>query len=257
MRRVILLLSIAVCTLLLSRAASAGLVFPSVVERVIGTRIDTAPVREALSDTTAHVRVEVADAELYGIEGLRTSGVRASGAVRAFFVTASLTTIDAVVGSQHRAVVEAGYSIRQRWQGAVRAGSERLDLDGNTSLSAHVAGVTSRVDVGRVTTLADLEAVDTYGVGYETSLSLGVRVRASAAQVIGTVRIDGDRFVGAGIAAVARLHRSLALLAGYDDGSESARAGVVIDWRGVELATGVFQHPVLGMSQAVSIACFR
>ena len=73
----------------------------------------------------------------------------------------------------------------------------------------------------------------------------------------GTVRIDGDRFVGAGIAAVARLHRSLALLAGYDDGSESARAGVVIDWRGVELATGVFQHPVLGMSQAVSIACFR
>ena len=118
MRRVILLLSIAVCTLLLSRAASAGLVFPSVVERVIGTRIDTAPVREALSDTTAHVRVEVADAELYGIEGLRTSGVRASGAVRAFFVTGSLTTIDAPVGWQHRAVVEAGCSIRQRWQGA-------------------------------------------------------------------------------------------------------------------------------------------
>jgi len=70
--RVILLLSIAVCTLLLSRAASAGLVFPSVVERVIGTRIDMTPVREALSDTTAHVRVEVADAELYGIEELRT-----------------------------------------------------------------------------------------------------------------------------------------------------------------------------------------
>ena len=257
MRRVILLLSIAVCTLLLSRAASAGLVFPSVVERVIGTRIDMAPVREALSDTTAHVRVEVADAELYGIEGLRTSGVRASGAVRAFFVTGSLTTIDAAVGSQSRALLEMGYLLRHRWHGALRAGSERLDLDGNASLTTHVAGVTSCVDVGRVTALADIEAVDTYGPGYETSLSLAFRVRAGAAQVIGTVRIDGDRFVGAGIAAVARLHRSLALLAGYDDGSESARAGVVIDWRGVELATGVFQHPVLGMSQAVSIACFR
>jgi hypothetical protein len=232
-------------------------VFPSVVERVIGTRIDMAPVRAALSDTTAHVRAEVADAELYGIEGLRTSGVRASGAVRAFFVTGTLTTIDAIVGSQQRAVVEAGYSMRRRWQGALRVGSERVDLDGRSSLSTHVAGVASRVDVGRVTTVADIEAMDVDGAGYESSLSLAVRVRAGAAQLIGSIRIDGDRFVGAGVGALARLHRSLALLAGYDDGSESMRAGVVIDWHGVELATGVFQHPVLGMSQAVSIACFR
>jgi hypothetical protein len=32
---------------------------------------------------------------------------------------------------------------------------------------------------------------------------------------------------------------------------------VVIDWHGVEVAAGVFQHPVLGMSQGVSIACAR
>jgi len=256
-RRVILLLSISVCTLLLSRAASAGLVFPSVVERVIGTRIDMAPVREALSDTTSHVRVEVADAELYGIEGLRTSGVRASGAVRAFFVTGSVQTIDAPAGSQSRALLETGYLLRHRWQGAVRVGVERLSLDREAGLSTRCAGAGSRIDLGRTSTTADIDLVDTHGAGYETSLSLGVRVRAGAAQLIGSVRIDGDRFVGAGIGAVARLHRSLALLAGYDDGSESARAGVVIDWRGVELATGVFQHPVLGMSQAVSIACFR
>jgi hypothetical protein len=194
---------------------------------------------------------------LYGIEGLRTSGVRASGAVRAFFVTGNLTTINAPVGSQQRAGIEAGYSIRRRWQGGLRAGRERLELDGNSTLSTNIAGATSRIDVGRVTTVADIEAIDVHGPGYDTSLSRGVRVRAGAAQLIGSLRIDGDRFVGAGIAAVARLHRSLALLAGYDDGSESARAGVVIDWRGVELAAGVFQHPVLGMSQAVSIACFR
>lgn len=240
-----------------ARAASAGLVFPSVVERVIGTRIDIAPVREALSDTTAHLRAEVADAELYGIEGLRTSGVRASGAVRAFFVTGTLTEISALVGAQQRVVMEAGYQLGRRWQGAVRAGRERLSLDDNPALTTNVAGVASRVDVGRMTTVADIEAMDVDGAGYETSLSLGVRVRAGAAQLIGSMRIDGDRFVGAGVGAVARLHRTLALLAGYDDGSESMRAGVVIDWRGVELATGVFQHPVLGMSQAVSIACFR
>ncbi len=257
MRRVVLLLSIAVWSVVAARAASAGLVFPSVVERVIGTRIDMAPVRDALSDTTSHVRVEAADAELYGIEGLRTSGVRASGAVRALFFTGTLTNIDAPVGSQNRIVTEVGYSLRHRWQGAVRAGVDRLSLDGNPALTSHVVGVTSRIDVGRVTTLADVEAIDVYGPGYQTSISLSARVRSGPAQLIGNIRIDGDRFTGASIAALARLHRSLALLAGYDDGSESMRAAVVIDWRGVEVATGIFQHPVLGMSQGMSVSWFR
>jgi hypothetical protein len=243
--------------LLLARAASAGLVFPSVVERVIGARIDMAPVREALSDTTAHARLEVADAELYGIEGLRTNGVRASGAVRAVFFTAGIAAINAPVGSQSCVVIEAGYLLQRRAQLGMRGGMERLALAGNPDVTTHLAGVTSRVDVGRVTTIADLEAVDVPGPGYETSLSLGVRVRAGPAQLIGNMRIDGDRFVGAGMAVFARLCRSLALLAGYDDGSESMRAGVVIDWHGLEVATGVFEHPVLGMSQAVSVACFR
>jgi hypothetical protein len=240
-----------------ARAASAGLVFPSVVERVIGTRIDMTPVRAALSDTTSHLRVEVADAELYEIEGLRTSGVRASGAVRALFFTGTLTHIGAPVGSQTRAVIEAGYSLRHRWQGGVRVGGERLSLDDNPELTSRLAGVASRVDVGRVSTIADIELVDTWGRGYESSLSLAVRVRTGPAQLIGSLRIDGDRFVGAGIAALARLDRSLALLAGYDDGSESMRAAVVVDWRGIEVATGVYQHPVLGMSQGMSVSWFR
>jgi hypothetical protein len=254
---VVVLLSIAVWSVVAARAASAGLVFPSVVERVIGTRIDVAPVRDALSDTTSRVRVEVADAELYGIEGLRTNGVRASGAVRVLFVTGTMTNIESPVGSETRALVEVGYTIRRRWQGALRAGGERLSLDGMSLFTSRMAGVASRVDVGHVSTIADVEVLDTPGAGYESSLSLAMRVRSGAAQLIGNIRIDGDRFVGAGIAAVARLHESLALMAGYDDGSESMRGAVVIDWRGIEVAAGVFQHPVLGMSQGVSVSCFR
>ena len=254
MRRVVCL-SVVLCVL--ARAASAGLVFPSVVERVIGARMELAPGREALSYTTARVRAEVADAELYGIEGLRTNGIRAAGAVRAVFFTGSVASIDAPVGSQARVVIEAGYLLRHRWQGAVRAGIERLELNGYPTLTTHVAGVASRVDAGRVSAVADLDLEDTFGVGYETSLSFASRVRAGPLQLIGNIRIDGDRYVGAGIAACMRLERSLALLAGYDDGSESVRAGVVIDWRGIEVATGVFEHPVLGMSQVLSIACFR
>src|SRR5262249_26581714 len=150
-----------------------------------------APVRDALSDTTAHARVEVADAELYGIEGLRTNGVRASGAVRAFFFTGSVSTVDARVGSHARAVAEAGYSLRHRWQGSVRAGIERLTLDGNPELTTRIAGMASRVDVGRVSAIADIDLVDTPGAGYESSLSLASRLRAGPAQLIGNIRIDG------------------------------------------------------------------
>jgi hypothetical protein len=177
--------------------------------------------------------------------------------VRAVFFTGSVASVEAPVGAQARVVIEAGYALRHRWQLGARFGVERLSLDDNADVSTHVAGVASRVDAGRVTMVADLEIIDTYGVGYQTSLSLGSRVRGGPAQLIGTVRIDGDRYVGAGVALFARLDRRLALLAGYDDGTESMRAAVVIDVRGIEVATGVFEHPVLGMSQTMSIACFR
>jgi hypothetical protein len=257
-RRVVCLSLLAGCVLCsVTRDAAAGLAFPSVVERVTGARLDLAPVRASLSDSTARVRVEGADAELYGIDGLRSSGARAAFTCGAVFFSGSIIDVVSPVGSQARGVLEAGYVLRRRWQGAVRVGAERLLLDGNSSLTTHVAGVSSRSDVGRVSTVADVEVLDPPGAGYESSLSLAIRVRAGAAQLIGSIRIDGDRFVGAGIAAVARLHESLALLAGYDDGSESMRGAVVIDWRGIEVAAGVFQHPVLGMSQGVSVSCFR
>jgi hypothetical protein len=239
-----------------ARAATAGLAFPSLVERVTGTRIDVAPVRASLGNDAARLRVEFADAELYGVPGLRMSGVRASGARHGVFVSAAITNVMSPVGAQARAVMEAGCTIHRAWQGGVRAGAERLSLDAEAPLISRMAGVVSRVDVGRVTTVADLEVLDGIG-GYETSMSLSTRVHAGAAALIGHVRIDGDRFVGAGISGVARLHECLALLAGYDDGAQSLGAGIVINWRGVEIATGVFQHPVLGMSQGVSVACFR
>jgi len=239
------------------RVVAAGIAFPSVVERVMGTRIDIAPVRESLADSTARVRVEAGDAELYGIDGLRMNGVRASGSVKTAFFMASITGIDAPVGSHNQALVEAGYAVPHRWQAAVRVGAQKLSLDGTPALTTHVAGVASRVDVGRVTTVADLEATDVEGPGYETALSLAARVRAGIAQLVGNIEIDGDRFVGAGVSVFARLHSSLALMAGYDDGTESMRAGAVIDWRGIEVAAGVFEHPVLGASQVVSVACFH
>jgi hypothetical protein len=133
---------------------------------------------------------------------------------------------------------------------------ERLALDGAGAVTWRVLGVMSRIDAGRVSVVADAEALHGGGV-YETSLSLSARVHAGAVQLSGGVRVDGDRFAGAAVSLAARVHPSLALLAGYDDGAQSLRAGAVIRWRDVEIATGVSQHPVLGMSQGVSVACAR
>jgi hypothetical protein len=227
-----------------------------VVERVSGARFDLAPVRASFGGALSPWRVEVADVELYGIAGLRASGVRATGLFKRGIASAAATNFVSPVGSHARAVLEAGAVVGNAWQGAVRAGAERLALGGADPLVWRVAGLTSRVDVGRVTTLADVEIITGAG-GDATSVLLATRVRAGVAYLAGTVRIDGDRFVGAGVSVTARLHPILALLVGYEDGTGSARAAAVIALRHVEIAAGVFQHPVLGASRGVSVACAR
>ena len=239
-----------------ARDAHGTLAFPSVVEHVTGVRLDVAPVRSSIHDERASLRIEAGDVELYGIRGLRSAGVRASGQVRSIILATAMVNVASPVGVHQRATIEAGCAIGEVWQGAVRAGAERLSLNATDTVTWRVAGVMSRVDVGRVSMLADLDVIE--GVQrHETALALSARVRAGAAQLVGTMRIDGDRFAGAGIAAIARVHSMLALLTGYDDGSASLSAAIVIDWRSFEIATGVFQHPVLGMSQGVTVACTR
>lgn len=232
------------------------LAFPSVVEQVCAFRFDVAPVRSAAGQEPAHWRVEIADAELFGISEFRSIGVRASTLYRSLIFNPAIMRVASPVGAHDRAIVECGFKAGEGWQGALRAGAERLALDGAGAVTWRVMGVVSRIDAGRVSVVADAEALHGGGV-YETSLSLSARVHAGAARLSGGVRVDGDRFAGAAVSLVARVHPSLALLAGYDDGAQSMRAGAVIRWRDVEIATGVSQHPVLGMSQGVSVACAR
>ena len=239
-----------------ARDARGTLAFPSVVDHITGVRADVAPVRSTLRDERASLRIEAADIELYGVTGLRSAGLRASGRARALIMSATLVNIASPVGVHQRGVVEAGCAIGSVWQGTVRAGAERLALDREADVTWRVTGAMSRVDVGRVSMLADLDVVQG-AQRHETSLVFSARVRTGIAHLIATMRIDGDRFAGTGVAGIARVHPSLGLLAGYNDGSESLSAAVVIDWRAFEISTGVFQHPVLGISQGVTVACAR
>jgi hypothetical protein len=227
---------------------NGALSFPSVVDLVAGTRVEVAPARTW--------RIEIADVALHHVTGLHTGGARAAVRLRAFILTVSVARLASPVGAHDRAVVEAGVLARGAWQGALRAGVERLLLDRAAAATWRVAGVISRVDVGRVSMIADLDVIQGHAL-YETTLSLSGVARVGAAQLIGSVRIDGDRFAGSGLSISARVHTHLSLLAGYHDGTESLRAGAVIGWGGIEVAAGVSQHPVLGLSQGVSIACAR
>ena len=237
-----------------ARHIGATIAFPAVAERVEGARFDVAPARA--DGTPAAWRLEVADTELFGVAGLRSTGARLSARIDPFIVNTTLVQIASPVGTHARAVAEGGFVIRGAWQGALRAGVERLALDGTHAAQSRVAGFASRVDAGRVSLLADVESIDDHDVRY-TSLVIATRVHAGAAQLTGSVRIDGDRFVGAAVSLCARVRRDVALLAGYDDGAESLSAAVAIGIGPLEIATGVSQHPVLGLSRGASVAWAR
>jgi hypothetical protein len=229
--------------------------FPSVVERTVGSHVEVAPFR-LLSPRPATLRVEVGDIELFGIAGLRVSGVRAVAAHRRVLLSGSLFQVSSPVGNQSRAMVETGFLARGLWQGALRAGSERVALEGAQADGRRVVGAISRVDVGPAAAVADFERVTGLRVN-ETTLTLSLLVTAGVVQLAGHARAEGDRFAGAGVAVAARLHSALCLMAGYEDGTQTARAAAVVGWNGFEVAAGAFQHPVLGTSQGVMVACAR
>jgi hypothetical protein len=236
--------------------ARAQLAFPSIVERVTGARVGVAPSGALLAAGPATVRVEVGDVELFGVAGLRSTGVRAAADLGGALLSASLCQVAAPVGSQARATLEVGYARRGAWQGAARVGFERVALDGVPAEDGPLAGAISRVDVGRVAVIADAELLSGERMR-ATSVSSTVLVRAGVATLVASICIEDERLSGAGVAVGARLDSRLAVVAGYDDVAQTMRAGAVVSWGGVEVAAGCFLHAVLGASQGVSVAWTR
>jgi hypothetical protein len=225
--------------------------FPSVADQVVGVPRDGIP---AWRDGAARSRVEVGDMALFGIAGLRLTGVRTAARIGAFAVRVGVAQIASPVGSQARVSVEGGYAGRSGWYVGLRAGTERVALDSSPVANAVITGAVSSVDVGPVTTRADVESKGV-GDGRFVSMNLSVAARVSrAAVIIATAHVDPPGAMGVGVAAFAPIHPALALLAGYDDASETLRGGLEFQTRRWEFSLGLFQHAVLGLSQGVSLA---
>lgn len=209
-----------------------------------------------VSGTSRARCAEAGDVELFGIAGLRVSGVRASNDFGAWSIGASAAQLMSPVGSETRTYLEGGYQAGARWLCAARVGVETVSV-GGVSARSLVTGVLSRADLGAISTVADVDVVS-WENEREIDVTLGVVARLGrAATVVGNARFDGTNVVAAGVALVSRLTGALALLAGYDDGTDSVRGAAVIGLSNWRVSTGVFYHGVLGVSHGVSVAWAR
>lgn len=230
--------------------------FPSVIDRSIGLRAGGGGYFVVTGKRPSWC-VEAADVELFGIAGLRVSGVRAWGRVGAIPVGASMAQLSSPVGSEARADLEIGYAPGTRWSCAARIGVETVAMVGAAGERALVAGLSSRADAGRLTALADVDIVSR-ALARDVDVTLGVVARAGrGASVVATARFDGAGVAAAGVALVSRVTTSLALLAGYDDGTESVRGAAVVFLSSWRVSTGIFYHAVLGVSHGVTVAWTR
>ena len=243
-------------SVLLAGPAAGQVTFPSVGDRAVGMRTALYP-GAGEGNERPRWSAEVADAELFGIAGLRVVGVQSAATLGPAMLRMELAQIDSPVGEHTRGVVEAGHVHAAVWQGAVRAGIERVTLRGVLPERMWVSGAFSRADLGPIALVADVEAISG-AFARSTSVSIAVLGRASTlATVVGSLRFDGSRVVAAGVAVVARPAARLRLIAGYDDGTDTSRVAAHIVVDRVEVATGVTHHAVLGLSHGVSVTWTR
>lgn len=255
MRIGLLRLYVVVVTTLASTNARA-VEFPSVIDRVLGFRAAGNGYAAATGNTPAWC-VELGDAELFGIAGLRVAGVRASGHAGDVPLALSVSQLASPVGDEARVDAELGYAPGARWSCAARVGVETVSLVGTAREDALVTGMRARADAGHVSVVADVDVVSRT-LARDIGLTFGMVARAgSAACVVASARFDGFGVVGAGVSLISRLGGALSLLAGYDDGTESIHGAAVVSITNWRVSTGVSYHGVLGVSQAVTIAWTR
>jgi hypothetical protein len=231
--------------------AGARIDFPSVADRTVGIR--------AGADgfgPEAPWSVETGDVELFGIAGLRVAGVRARGRMGAVPAGVSLAQLSSPVGTESRAEAELGYRPGVRWLCLARTGIEIVSITGAPAEQAVLAGFYSRAEAGRITAIADVDVISRADAR-EIEVEIGVVGRIGSASIIATTHFDGHAVASAGIAVVSRFAGRLALLAGYDDGTETIRGAAVVSLSRWRVGVGVFQHAVLGVSQGVTLTWSR
>ena len=195
-------------------------------------------------------RIEVSDAELFGIAGLRSSGVRATAPVWMTSLQLELVRTGNELAAETRATLRVAAG-----PVAIEAGVERAVADAR-SASLTSMGVRARLPVGARTVLlfhaGGIGVAGIYDPGFDAEVALVLRpaeaVRFEAALLVH--RRYGETLR---LAAEVRAGPPLALRAGFDAAAENASAGIRVRVRAMSLEVGADVHAVLGLSQRVSL----
>ena len=195
-------------------------------------------------------RFEVADAELFGVAGLRASGVRASVPVWRLTVAVELVRLGTDVVSESRATLLLAAGVV-----AFEVGVERVAA-GTRAAGLASVGVMARLPVGRGAHVrfhaAGIGVRGTYDPGFDAGIDIELRpVQAVTIDVGASIhRRYGESLR---LSVEVRTPTPLSLSAGFDAATETAGAGVRVSVRALSIEFGADVHAVLGVSQRVSL----
>jgi hypothetical protein len=201
-----------------------------------------------------HATVEVADAELFGVAGLRASGVRASAPLWRFVAAVELVRVGSDVASESRATLRLATGAV-----AVELSVERAQA-GTRTAGLSAIGVMARLPVGRHSRVlfyaGGLGVRGSYDPGFDAAIDIQLQPVPAVVLDLGVAlhRRYGETLR---LSVEVRAATPLALSAGYDAATETAGAAVRVSMRALSVEVGASVHAVLGASQRVSLRWSR
>jgi hypothetical protein len=231
---------------------------PSIEESVAGVRgiLFQTPSPVGTSGT-ASLRVEAAEAALYGIAGLHVSGLRAEVRTGAVSLVAEAAVLASDVGRETRVALTPAVFVSGRWAASLGLIHETAAVEGLPA--ARLLSVTGRSLVRLSGRMSVGGEVSRYRLCAEANdgadLQMAVIVTPIAGALIRAV-VDIGRWAGAqpSISATVASPGGLRLSLGYEAGTEALKGALAVGLRALTCAAGAHRHPVLGSRYGVTLS---
>jgi hypothetical protein len=245
--------------------ALGALEYPSIEESVAGVRGILCGAFPLYADTqgaarSARVAVEASENLLFGISGLRTSGVRLGVRVGSAVFVGEATQLTADVGREARYAFAPALFVRDLWAVSVGVVYEGAFVDGFPP--ARMVSVCGRSLIRLSQSVRVGGEIDRYRVhgepGGGADVSIVVLVRPVPGALFRGV-VELGRWGGAqpSLSTTVEALPALRLSFGYEGATDALKGAVAVGIGGLTCAAGVIYHPVLGARKGVTVSWRR
>lgn len=250
---------------LLIPSADAGAIgalrHPSVEEMVTGGRGILGPwffSADSAGTQPPPLMVQVSEELLFGIPGLHTSGIRLGGRAAGLFVTAAAAQLSSPIGKETRVEVTPLLS-SARWAVSVGFVRETVVLgemarSGLISLTVRsLARVSGSFRVG-----GEIDRLRLSGEEFPGTDATIVLTTTPAQGIVlqGTVEVGRTNGIVPGIATTVTRPGPWRFSIGLEGGTDVLKGAIGVRWGAIDLAAGIFYHPVLGEKRGVTVTWF-